>query len=102
MTTSSAVRSPLPAYQAASRLPSLSSTTHEAWLCLELAGKIAVRSKNAGSPCAPTATPAQASARHAIDADSNWGLILKAPPDNTNAATGKRARAIECTSPSRG
>ena len=57
MTTSSADRSPLPAYQAASRLPSLSSTTHEAWLCLALAGKIAVFSKNPDSLSAPRDAP---------------------------------------------
>ena len=40
ITTSSDFRSPLPEYQAASRCPSSSSTTHEAWLCLGSAGKI--------------------------------------------------------------
>ena len=40
MTTSSDFRSPLPEYQAASRLPSAVSTTHDAWLCFGSGGKM--------------------------------------------------------------
>ena len=79
MTTSSDLRSPLPAYQAASRFPSFVWTTHEAWLCLEFIGKIAVVSNDGESASTVVAKTVHASPKRTRYVASLGRMLLGLP-----------------------